>query len=117
VRVSGTRNAVHRTAQSAQNYRTSSRSGRLSRPILLTGVRPSNLLDENTYQFTWRHLCQVSTPMDNLLSKMVELMPANRYSNAKEAKKALDRLITPVSSPPVQPKPNSPPVLLKKKQN
>jgi serine/threonine protein kinase len=73
----------------------------------LTGVRPSNLLDENTYQFTWRHLCQVSTPMDNLLSKMVELMPANRYSNAKEAKKALDRLITPVSPPPVQPKPTA----------
>jgi WD40 repeat protein/tRNA A-37 threonylcarbamoyl transferase component Bud32 len=78
----------------------------------LTGVRPSNLLDENTYQFTWRHLCQVSTPMDNLLSKMVELMPANRYANANEAKKALDDLlITPVSPPPVQPKPTAQPVI------
>jgi serine/threonine protein kinase len=76
----------------------------------LTGVRPSSLLDENTYQFTWRHLCQVSKPMDNLLSKMVELMPANRCANAEEAKKALDRLIAPVNQQPIQPKPTAQPV-------
>jgi serine/threonine protein kinase len=73
----------------------------------LTGIHPFDLLDPDTSEFKWRHLCQVSDRVANVLHKMVAVSQANRYPNANEAKKAVDRLITPVSSPPVQPKPTA----------
>jgi serine/threonine protein kinase len=73
----------------------------------LTGIHPFDLLDPDTSEFKWRHLCQVSDRVANVLYKMVAVSQANRYPNAKEAKKALDLLITPVSPPSVHLKPTA----------
>jgi serine/threonine protein kinase len=77
----------------------------------LTGVHPFDLLDPDTSEFKWRHLCQVSDRVANVLYKMVAVSQANRYPNANEAKKALDLLITPVSPPSVHLKPTAQPVI------
>lgn len=77
----------------------------------LTGIHPFDLLDPDTSEFKWRHLCQVSDRVANVLYKMVAVSPVNRYPNANEAKKAIDRLIMPVSPSPVQQKPTAQPVI------
>jgi eukaryotic-like serine/threonine-protein kinase len=68
----------------------------------LTGREPHQLFDEETLEFKWRHLYLVSDPkLDPLigqlvmvLNKMLQPRYLDRYANATEALRAIDRLST-----------------------
>jgi eukaryotic-like serine/threonine-protein kinase len=60
----------------------------------LTGTEPYELLDKDSGEFKWRHLCQVSDRVANVLYKMVATRYLDRYTNATAAKKEIDRLLT-----------------------
>jgi eukaryotic-like serine/threonine-protein kinase len=76
----------------------------------LTGIHPTELFDDDVMEFRWRHLCQVSDRTANILSKMVASRHPDRYSNAIDAIKAIDLLLTPPIPPtipsPAQPNPS-----------
>ncbi len=59
----------------------------------LTGKHPHDLLDKDTLEFNWRHLCVVSDRLANILDKMVASCHLDRYANAAEVKKTLDDLL------------------------
>jgi eukaryotic-like serine/threonine-protein kinase len=77
----------------------------------LTGKEPHQLFDEELLEFKWRHLYQVSDPkldpfigrLVMVLNKMLQQRHLDRYPNAAEALKAIDRLM--VSQLPRQPSP------------
>jgi serine/threonine protein kinase len=57
----------------------------------LTGEMPNLLFDEDTLEFRWRHLCNVSDRFAAILDKMLQQRYLDRYANAVEALDALDR--------------------------
>jgi eukaryotic-like serine/threonine-protein kinase len=72
----------------------------------LTGREPHQLFDEQSLEFKWRHLYQVSDPkLDPLigrlvmvLNKMLQQRYLDRYANATEALAAIERLMCPPQS-------------------
>jgi serine/threonine protein kinase len=52
----------------------------------LTGIEPYELLDKDSGEFKWRHLCQVNDRVVNVLYKMVAILHPDRYSNATIAR-------------------------------
>jgi eukaryotic-like serine/threonine-protein kinase len=69
----------------------------------LTGIEPYELLDKDSGEFKWRHLCQVNDRVVNVLYKMVAILHPDRYSNATIAKQEIDQLLIALSNiPPSQ---------------
>jgi eukaryotic-like serine/threonine-protein kinase len=72
----------------------------------LTGREPHQLFDEETLEFNWRHLYLASDPkLDPLigqlvmvLNKMLQQRYLDRYANAAEALRAVERLTAPFQS-------------------
>jgi eukaryotic-like serine/threonine-protein kinase len=67
----------------------------------LTGIEPYELLDKDSGEFKWRHLCQVSDRVANVLYKMVAILHPDRYANATIAKQEIDRLLIALSNNPL----------------
>jgi eukaryotic-like serine/threonine-protein kinase len=77
----------------------------------LTGRHPADLLDNNTSQLKWLHLCQVSDRAVQILSKMVSVDHLNRYRDATEARQEIDRfLIDSIVSNAPPPQSYNPPI-------
>lgn len=80
----------------------------------LTGKEPHQLFDEETMEFKWQHLYLVSDPkLDPLigqlvmvLNKMLQPRYLDRYANAAEALRAIDRSIALSSKQPASLVPN-----------
>lgn len=72
----------------------------------LTGREPHQLFDEETLEFKWRHLYLASDPkLDPLISQLVMVLNKmlqprylDRYANAAEALRAIERLTSPATS-------------------
>jgi eukaryotic-like serine/threonine-protein kinase len=89
----------------------------------LTGQYPTTLLNGDTLEFNWRHLCQVSDEFADIITKMTQSLCINRYQDAAEAKCAIESLLpsaasiptpTPQPSFPDIPSPSPPPTPLPK---
>jgi eukaryotic-like serine/threonine-protein kinase len=59
----------------------------------LTGRHPADLLDNNTSELKWLHLCQPSDRAVQILSKMVSVDHLDRYRDATEARQEIDRFL------------------------
>jgi eukaryotic-like serine/threonine-protein kinase len=59
----------------------------------LTGRHPADLLDNNTSELKWLHLCQVSDRTAQILSKMVSVNHLDRYRDTIEARQEIDRFL------------------------
>jgi eukaryotic-like serine/threonine-protein kinase len=66
----------------------------------LTGAEPDTLFEGASLEFQWRHLCEVSDRVANVLYKMVALRYPDRYANATIAKQEIDRLLITLSNNP-----------------
>jgi eukaryotic-like serine/threonine-protein kinase len=59
----------------------------------LTGRHPADLLNNNTSELKWLHLCQASDRAVQILSKMVSVNHLDRYRDATEARQEIDRFL------------------------
>jgi eukaryotic-like serine/threonine-protein kinase len=82
----------------------------------LTGKYPTTLLNGDTLEFEWRHLCQVSDEFAEILTKMAQSRAIYRYQDAAEAKCAIESLLpsaastsTPTPQPSIPYIPSPPP--------
>ena len=59
---------------------------------LLTGKTPDLLFDSNYLRWKWQKYTTVSNTLANILNKMLETRPGNRYSSAMEVLNAINSL-------------------------
>jgi LCP family protein required for cell wall assembly len=59
----------------------------------LTGRHPAGLFDDDILALRWRHLCTVSSKLARLLDKMVAQRHTDRYGDALEVERAINKLI------------------------
>lgn len=52
--------------------------------VLLTGREPTLLLDQYTLEWQWRNYARVSQPLGQILDKMIEDRPLQRYQSAQD---------------------------------
>ncbi len=60
--------------------------------VLLTGKEPSNLFDENQLTWNWQRWVKVSPPFAEVLNRMLNHIPSDRYQNAASVSQALQPL-------------------------
>ena len=75
---------------------------------LLTGIQPADLYDTYNNRWNWKGHTQISERLGNILDRMLLPVPSERFQEAEEVLKALDRVHTAVSPPPPAP-PTAPP--------
>jgi serine/threonine-protein kinase len=103
--------------------------------FLLTGKEPEELFDVNYNRWTWDRFVKLSPNLNNVLQKMLETAPSDRFSSADEVLQALNQkssshlntivqapvvtsaqspssVITPPLAKPVAPRSNKTPWLL-----
>jgi len=69
--------------------------------VLLTGKQPEDLFDASTNRWEWRSQAQVSSQLGDILDRMLQNSPSDRYSTAQEVLDALDFGSSVVTSIPV----------------
>jgi serine/threonine-protein kinase len=52
--------------------------------VLLTGKEPADLFDETTFVWKWQHWVQVSPKFAQVINRMLNRIPGDRYQTAKE---------------------------------
>lgn len=57
--------------------------------VLLTGKEPQLLIDPNTLAWNWRREVNLSPKLGNVLDKMLQLNPTERYQSAREVLQSL----------------------------
>jgi serine/threonine-protein kinase len=67
--------------------------------MLLTNKQPSDLLDTYSNTWRWRSHCSVSDRLANILDRMLQSAPSQRYQSAPEVMAALDRASRSPASP------------------
>ena len=73
--------------------------------VLLTGKQPQELLDLQTLAWKWRQEVNLSPTLGNVLDKMLQPRPGDRFPRASEAIQALKPPDpTPIPFPPTQPR-------------
>ncbi len=60
--------------------------------VLLTGKEPSNLFDENQLTWNWQRWVKVSPRFAEVLNRMLNHIPSDRYQNAASVSQALQPL-------------------------
>ncbi|MGA7933294.1 MAG: serine/threonine-protein kinase [Kovacikia sp.] len=60
--------------------------------VLLTGKHPNKLIDPNTLQWTWQSLITLNTPLGEILDRLIEPKPRDRFQSAKEVLDAMQQL-------------------------
>jgi serine/threonine protein kinase len=67
--------------------------------ILLTGKMPTDLFDSYKNEWNWRSFTQVSNHLANVLDRMLQLIPSQRYQSAQEVLTALETPSSPTIAP------------------
>ena len=57
--------------------------------VLLTGKKPQQLIDPNTYHWNWQEEITLSPKLNWILTKMLAPIPCERFSSAREVLQAL----------------------------
>ena len=70
--------------------------------VLLTGKEPQLLIDPNTLAWNWRREVNLSPKLGNVLDKMLQLNPTERYQSAREVLQSLSAPPEPPSYLPTQ---------------
>ncbi|OLP18988.1 serine/threonine protein kinase [Leptolyngbya sp. 'hensonii'] len=80
---------------------------------LLTGKEPSDLLDSYSNRWNWRSYATVSDRLAEVLDRMLQPAPSDRFQSAAEVLTALTTRVSPITSPPpAAASPAGPPVLM-----
>jgi eukaryotic-like serine/threonine-protein kinase len=74
----------------------------------LTGKHPTSLLNGDTLEFDWRHLCLVSDEFADILTKMTQSRAIYRYQDAAEVKCEIESLLPSAASTPTPTQPSFP---------
>ncbi|MGB7444763.1 MAG: serine/threonine-protein kinase [Coleofasciculaceae cyanobacterium] len=72
--------------------------------VLLTGKEPSQLIDQHNLNWNWRREVQLSPRLGNVLDKMLQFRPGDRYQNVPEVQQALSKS-SPAKAYPSLPQP------------
>ncbi|HAN74251.1 MAG TPA: serine/threonine protein kinase, partial [Planktothrix sp. UBA8402] len=70
--------------------------------VLLTGQEPQYLLDQTTLSWNWQPYTNVSSNFAQIIDKMLNRQPSDRYQSAPEVEQALQTLNQPLNFPPTQ---------------
>jgi serine/threonine-protein kinase len=86
---------------------------------LLTGKEPEELFDVNYNRWTWDRFVKLSPNLNNVLHKMLETAPSDRYNSAAAVLQAIDQKSSAKSSAKsshtaIQPAPSAPPPVVAK---
>lgn len=72
--------------------------------VLLTGQEPHQLIDPTTLKWGWRREVHLSPMLGNIIDKLLQPTPGDRYQNAREVLQALTPApVEPTIYPAVQP--------------
>lgn len=77
--------------------------------VLLTGKDPQELYDSHNDRWNWKNQVQVSDSLADILDRMLQSTPSDRYASAEQVLKALNPSLTTTSvssipqTPPIQP--------------
>ena len=65
--------------------------------VLLTGKKPQQLIDPHGYRWNWQEKVTLSPRLEWVLTKMLDPLPCNRFSSAREVRQRLEdiSLLTP----------------------
>ncbi len=77
--------------------------------ILLTGKDPSELFDAYNNRWHWHSYAPVSPQLQEILDRMLQPAPSDRYQSAAEVLAALNASSAPAPVPPPPPQPVAPP--------
>ncbi len=64
--------------------------------VLLTGLEPQELFDENQLTWTWQRLVTVNPQFAQILTRMLSYRPSDRFSSATDVLQALQSLDQPI---------------------
>ncbi|MEB3180316.1 MAG: serine/threonine-protein kinase [Nostocaceae cyanobacterium] len=81
--------------------------------VLLTGREPQELYDENTLTWNWERSASVSPGLAEILNKMLNYRPGDRYQTANDVTQALESLgqvAPPTQVPTTNAQPSTPPI-------
>ena len=70
--------------------------------VLLTGKEPQQLIDANTLTWNWRREISLSSTLGNVLDKMLQPNPSDRFISAAQALEILTTQPASVAYPPTQ---------------
>lgn len=76
--------------------------------VLLTGREPQELFDDSTFTWYWQRWVNVTSGFAQVLNKMLNYRPGDRYQTAGEVMQALQS--APIAAPQFQPSPATYPV-------
>lgn len=79
--------------------------------VLLTGREPSELYDDRSLTWQWRHLATASPGFAQILDRMLSYQPGDRYQSVSEVAQAIQALINPAATPPLAPPALVPPAV------
>lgn len=71
--------------------------------VLLTGKEPRDLYDDVNLTWHWRRYASVSDKLANVLNKMLNYRPGDRYASAIEVRQALQGTTVATPTPPATP--------------
>ncbi|MBD2092643.1 serine/threonine protein kinase [Microcoleus sp. FACHB-1515] len=76
--------------------------------VLLTGREPNQMYDDRTFSWNWRPYATVSPGFGQILDRMLNYRPDQRYQNVSELAQALQALTNPAATPPTIAPPAAP---------
>ncbi|NEQ24582.1 MAG: protein kinase, partial [Microcoleus sp. SIO2G3] len=68
--------------------------------VLLTGREPQDLYDDRTFTWNWRPYANVSPGFGQILDRMLNYRPDERYQTVSDLAQALQSLTNPAATPP-----------------